>query len=182
MVCSERTRWVPQVLNRPKNSSINQSFQIYSDQNTTKRELKTIYCKNQHIIISRARKRWSNCDLERMRNFCLKLNQELWVQARILIVFCASKNLTISLINSLIMVQTPVWLKSFFYHIGLSYKLTGIFSMQIYSRELICAKKGCLTLNVLIVANLLPFLLNPQKGKPVYCKTCFSKQRINQQE
>ena len=57
-----------------------------------------------------------------------------------------------------------------FIGVGLSYRITGIFSMQVYRGEITCSKKGCLTSNVLIVAILLQFLLNPEKANQFTAK------------
>jgi hypothetical protein len=53
---------------------------------------------------------------------------------------------------------------------GSSHRITGIFSMQVSRGEFTCPKKGCLTLNVLIAANLLQCLLIPQKANQFTAK------------
>ena len=68
------------------------------------------------------------------------------------------------LFRSFIRVQTLVWLKSFLLLNGFILRITGFFSSQVYRGEFACPRKGCLKLNVLIVANLLLCRLNPQKA------------------
>lgn len=53
---------------------------------------------------------------------------------------------------------------------GSSHRIAGIFSMQVSRGEFICPKKGCLTLNVLIVANPLQCLLILQKANQFTAK------------
>ena len=45
-----------------------------------------------------------------------------------------------------------------------AHRITGFFSIQLYRGEFTCPKKGCMILNVLIVAKLLLCRLNHQKA------------------
>jgi hypothetical protein len=47
---------------------------------------------------------------------------------------------------------------------GLSQRIAGIFSTQVFRSEFTCPKEGCLKLNALLVANPLQCLSIPQKA------------------